>query len=112
MILKACTVCGRLSDSHRCPTHIQKDRRPSAHKRGYTQQWQRFSTSFLRDHPWCEHPDGCNQQSAQTHHLDGQGPTGPRGYDPTNCQALCHHHHSQLTSALQPGGFNTYGGGG
>jgi 5-methylcytosine-specific restriction protein A len=106
MILRACTVCGRLSQGHRCPAHIQRDRRPSAHKRGYTARWATFARSYLKDHPWCEHPQGCTELATQVHHLDGLGPNGPQGFDPTNLQALCHTHHSQTTADLQPGGFN------
>lgn len=75
--------------------------RPSANARGYTAHWQRTRARYLHTHPHCEHPH-CTTPAQDVHHLDGQGPQGPRGHDPDNLQALCHSHHSQVTAAARP----------
>jgi 5-methylcytosine-specific restriction enzyme A len=68
------------------PRRKRKDRRPSASKRGYGARWQRFRKRFLRDNPWCAR---CPNPATQVHHLDGLGPKGPLGFEPSNCEALC-----------------------
>ncbi len=104
MILRACTVCGALSDKPRCAQHRYRDKRPSAAKRGYDARWRRFARRFLREHPRCEYP-GCGEPATEPHHLDGFGPNGPRGYDESNLQALCSRHHKLITAQMQPGGW-------
>ena len=91
-----CPILGR------CPTHT-RDPRPSAARRGYDARWQAFRRAYMAHHPTCEWPD-CNQPSTDLDHIDGQGPKGPRGYDPANVQALCKPHHSKKT-ATQNHGF-------
>lgn len=81
------------------------DARPSAAARGYDARWSRTRKRYLRDHATCEDDSGCNAAATDVHHRDGLGPNGPRGHDPTNLQALCHAHHSQLTAREQPGGW-------
>lgn len=104
MILRSCTVCGALSDRSRCPQHRPKDNRPSAAQRGYDARWRQTRARFLAKHPTCEHP-GCSEPSTDAHHLDGLGPSGPRGHDESNLQALCSRHHKLITAQLQPGGW-------
>jgi len=84
------------------PRRKRKDRRPSAGKRGYGTRWQRFSKRFLRDNPWCSR---CGAPARQVHHLDGLGPKGPLGFEPSNCEALCGSCHSSQTAKQQPGGW-------
>jgi 5-methylcytosine-specific restriction protein A len=104
VILRACTVCGSLSDKTRCPAHRHRDRRPSAAKRGYDHRWRQTRARFLRDHPSCA---SCGAPAVDVHHLDGLGPRGPLGHDPHNLQALCKPCHGRVTAREQPGGWNT-----
>lgn len=107
----------------RCPTLVAKGetycrphflgrrraadaKRPSASARGYDSKWRETRASYLRSHPICEDKAGCIARATDVHHLDGQGPKGERGHDFTNLQALCHAHHSQITSHEQRGGWN------
>jgi 5-methylcytosine-specific restriction protein A len=103
MILRACTVCGAISDKSRCPRHRYRDKRPSAAKRGYDGRWQRTRALFLSGHSQCQYP-GCRELATEAHHRDGLGPKGPHGHDPTNLQALCSYHHKTITAEMQPGG--------
>lgn len=75
--------------------------RATAARRGYNAKWQRTRRRYLRQHPTCEQT-GCTDAAEDVHHLDGLGPHGPRGHDPTNLQALCHSHHSIVTNATMP----------
>ena len=104
MILRACVLCGALSERPRCPAHRPKDTRPSASARGYGARWRKTRARFLRSHPTCEHP-GCRAPTTEAHHRDGKGPNGPHGHDPRNLAAFCKPHHSLITAQLQPGGW-------
>lgn len=104
MILRACTVCGALSDRPRCPTHRPKDTRPSAAERGYDARWRRTRGAFLHDNPTCMHPD-CTEPATEAHHRDGLGPLGPNGHELSNLAALCQRHHAAITAQMQPGGW-------
>lgn len=73
--------------------------RPSAHQRGYGVRWRAYRRAYLAEHPLCEL---CKQAGRVTaaehvHHLDLLGPTGARGYDPSNLQALCESHHNSIS---------------
>lgn len=82
--------------------------RATSAQRGYNARWQRTRRRYLRTHSACEDASGCTQPAEDVHHLDGLGPLGPRGHDPTNLQALCHKHHSQIT-AQRAGGWRPAG---
>jgi 5-methylcytosine-specific restriction protein A len=84
----------------RCEQHTvaRKDYRPSAAKRGYNFKWQEFRKKYLARNPNCV-VVGCERQATDVDHIDNLGPLGPRGYDPSNLQALCHQHHSAKTAA-------------
>ena len=110
-----CTApgCGALvHNGGRCPDcRKQGDKaRGNAHARGYDARWSAFSKRYLKAHPFCECeecerlPEWSRPASTDVDHMDGLGPTGPRGYDATNCQALSHPCHSRKT-ATQDGGF-------
>lgn len=84
--------------------------RPSAAKRGYDRKWRAAAAEYLESHPYCE-CDTCTKQplhrralATDVNHRDGLGPLGPRGYDPTNWQAMAHGHHSR-TTVTEHGGF-------
>lgn len=105
--------CPELTTRGKCDRH-RKDaqrasnaRRPTALERGYDTAWRATSRAYLRRHPTCEEA-GCTAAATDVHHLDGQGPLGPRGHDHSNLQALCHSHHSQRTARDQPGGWNEF----
>lgn len=99
-VLRTCTVCGRISDRARCEEH-RHDRRPSAWRRGYDDDWEATRVSYRTRHPVCEWP-GCSRPSVDIDHIDGSGPRGDNS--DANLQALCKTHHSRKTVA-QDGGF-------
>jgi 5-methylcytosine-specific restriction enzyme A len=95
-MMRACLDCGR-------PFRPKGSRRSrciachhTAAQRGYDYRWQRFSRAYLAANPACAR--GCGRRATDVHHIDGRGPLGPRGYDPTNLEALCHSCHSQVTA--------------
>lgn len=94
----------RCKDHQRARRRASDRRRPSARARGYDSRWERKRRSYLRTHPLCE--CGCGRPADDVHHLDGLGPTGPRGFEDSNLQALFHDCHSRITAREQPGGFN------
>jgi len=80
--------------------------RPTAAARGYDHRWQRFRVSYLAEHPLCVRCEAAGRivEATCIDHEDGAGPTGARGYDPTNLQALCQSCHSRKT-ITSDGGF-------
>jgi 5-methylcytosine-specific restriction protein A len=101
-------ACPELVQSGRCPhcTRAADRARGSGGQRGYTAKWARFRRRYLDRHPVCEcdgdccPPDGCHRRATDIDHIDGTGRTGPRAYDESNLQALCHRCHSRKTSRL------------
>lgn len=110
-----CTTpgCPNLTPAGRCDTcrrDARRDsdtRRPNARARGYDARWQRTRAAYLALHPTCEcdNPD-CREPATNVDHVDGLGPRGPRGHDPSNLRALSHACHSRRTARDQPGGWN------
>jgi 5-methylcytosine-specific restriction protein A len=108
--------CPELVPSGRCPTHLQQyrqeaeQRRPKRHGRAYDGRWRMFAKDYLSRHRECESesclavPWWARPTATQVDHRDGLGPTGPRGYDESNLQALCQSCHSSKT-ASHDGGF-------
>ncbi|MFX4294091.1 HNH endonuclease [Streptomyces bohaiensis] len=43
--------------------------------------------------------------AGEVDHIDGLGPLGPRGHDPTNLRSMTKQHHSRATARAQPGGW-------
>lgn len=105
---RPCNDCGAPTHTSRCPPcearYQQRidQRRPSASARGYDARWQRTRRRYLREHPTCV---VCGQPATDVDHIDGLGPHGPRGHDPTNLRSLCHPCHSRRTARDQPGGW-------
>lgn len=99
--------CPELTTHGRCQTHRREAERArgSAASRGYDARWRRTRGRYLQLHQVCEET-GCTQRATEVHHIDGLGPNGPDGHRHKNLRALCKPHHSQLTSRLQPGGWN------
>lgn len=93
--------------------------RPSSAARGYGRRWRRFRAWYLDRFPKCVGPgmgrrleDGSLEASScpardfatEVDHLDGEGPLGPRGFDPTNMAGRCKSCHSTRTAREQKGG--------
>lgn len=108
---RSCPRCGGTYRGARCPVctvrtldrlslrSMARDSKPREWNAYNTKAWRAFSRQFLLIHSTCEcamhmrQPITERPRSEITDHIDGLGPTGPRGYDPTNCQALtrkCH----------------------
>ena len=83
-------------------THDQ--RRPNAHQRGYDKHWQRTRSAYLASHPRC---CVCNQPATDVDHIDGMGPSSPRGHDWSNLQAMCHACHTRKTNTHDGGGWRS-----
>jgi hypothetical protein len=96
-----CRAVKAKGHKHRAP-----DNRPGPRRRGYGPDWERTRAIYLQQCPFC-HFHNCRQYATQVHHLDGQGPQGPRGHDFGNLQGLCHSHHSHITAKEH--GFNATG---
>lgn len=104
--------CGQLVKSGRCEQHRKEQRResekrrPSSHSRGYTRGWANFAREFLADNPHCisQIHAGKGIPATDADHIDGLGPTGPRGFDRSNLAPYCHSCHSSKT-ARHDGGF-------
>ena len=104
-IRRSCCRCAQPATRGRfCATHVPKRNRPSSAKRGYDGRWRRFRAEYLRTRPYCEAPWGCGKPAVDVHHLDGEGPNGPRGFDPSNLQPLCHECHAEITAREQAQG--------
>jgi hypothetical protein len=83
------------------------EQRPTATQRGYDGRWRRTRARVLRDRPLCE-CDDClllpavrRPKATDVDHIDGKGPLGPRGHDPTNLRPMAHSHHSKRTARDQ-----------
>lgn len=82
-------------------------RRGSAHTRGYTKRWARYSKLRLQQYPHCVRcmMAGLVVLATQTDHIiPVEGPEDPRFWDPTNHQSLCTPCHSAKTAA-EDGGY-------
>jgi 5-methylcytosine-specific restriction protein A len=106
-------ACTELTERGRCARHRAEGRqasdarRPNATDRGYGPRWRRTRAAYIAAHPVCECDDpDCTEPTTDVHHLDGLGPTGPRGHDWDNLKGLAHVCHSRITAREQPGGFN------
>jgi 5-methylcytosine-specific restriction enzyme A len=96
VVLQRCCApgCPAIQAEPYCPEHA----RPAWREGG--RSWRKLSEAYRAEHPVCEDCDGdepCERPSAIVHHLDGRGPTGPRGHDPDNLMALCRAHHAKRT---------------
>ncbi|MER6603924.1 hypothetical protein [Streptomyces parvus] len=98
--------CPTLTPAGRCPACQTKanQARPAHRNAGRGTRWINASAHYLRTHPYCE-CDACSalpplqrDLATEVDHIDGLGPLGPRGYDPTNWQAMSKRHHSRKTA--------------
>lgn len=82
-------------------THDQ--RRPNANQRGYDKRWRATRAGYLAANPRCV---VCDQPATDVDHIDGMGPSSPRGHDWSNLQAMCHACHTRKTNTHDGGGWN------
>jgi 5-methylcytosine-specific restriction protein A len=99
-----CAECRRASDRQRKSNH-------RAHYRSYNRKdWQSTRLAYLRAHPLCECEDCAIipvplRPAAQVvDHIDGLGPLGPRGHDPSNLRAMAKRCHDRRTMREQVNG--------
>ena len=92
--------CPQLVAGGYCQRHATTSslRQTDATARGYGHHWAQLSARYRARHPTCER---CGQHPAElVHHIDGQGPLGPNGYDPANLEAVCRHCHTAAHRTL------------
>jgi 5-methylcytosine-specific restriction protein A len=106
-IQKHCWRCGKavpMNHKHRDKAK-ERQRRQDPNQRALRgigaigRAWRRERARYLRLHPVCQHEDGCIEPASHVHHLDGLGPTGPKGLDHSNFRGLCPSHHGQVEDA-------------
>lgn len=61
--------------------------------------WRRARAQYLMLHPTCERCG--NSPAHHVHHKDGQGPTGPKGLDPSNFLAVCRSCHAIIHDEMR-----------
>lgn len=93
--------CPMLTRERYCPQHKKEEtrrydaKRGSAHERGYTSRWNRYSKWFLSqpDNVFCKlQLPGCTNLSKCVDHIDPpNGPNDPRFWDLKNHQGACIH---------------------
>jgi len=86
----------RHCEKHRKDTARQYDNsRGTAHQRGYTARWQRYSKWFLKQpgNVFCvlQLPGCTNVTQCPDHIVPPSGPDDPLFWDPSNHQAACLH---------------------
>jgi 5-methylcytosine-specific restriction protein A len=86
-----------------CEQALRKSR-PNSRERGYSTRWDSLSRAFLRRYPNCF---DCGTKADVVDHIDGLGPTGPRGFDWSNLQSLCRACHGRKT-VRHDGGFGRW----
>lgn len=102
--MKFCWRCGSIqpyNHKHRNPRPDTPNRRATKGQGERGREWRRVRAAFLRDHPLCQHPDGCVAPASHVHHLDGEGPIGERGLDPSNLLAVCASCHGRIEVAAR-----------
>lgn len=107
--LKVCTTkdCIEITRGGKCDDCKRKAAKArttnTANYSGNT-AWRTKSASFLRRYPVCF---DCGDPAQVVDHIDGLGPSGPRGFDDANLQSLCRSCHGKKT-ARQDGAFGRY----
>jgi 5-methylcytosine-specific restriction enzyme A len=111
--------CPELTRGAYCEIHERERRSASAKRRRRSPEqlayagvgaagraWRKARAEYVRLHPICDDESGCIAPTEHVHHLDGEGPLGARGLDPSNFQGLCASHHNRKTAREAPGGWN------
>lgn len=84
---------------------MRDDDRTKAYGR---KRWRKTRARKLALSPQCECADCANLPASQrppanvVHHIDGLGPSGPRGYDLDNLQSMFKPHHDRITASRPP----------
>jgi 5-methylcytosine-specific restriction enzyme A len=92
--------CPLLTDKGRCEKHRKQERkqiderRGSAHSRGYTSRWAKYSKARLAQYPLCVmcNAEGHTVAATCTDHIKAHKGDMELFWDPTNHQSLCKHH--------------------
>lgn len=118
---KLCPRCRQTYRAERCPVCDERRRiarpgdRNAPRARDYGGEWARASRAYLAERRdaglwWCAcaecmaRPEPMRDVATEVDHIDGLGPAGPRGFDPSNWMAMSKRHHSAKT-ARENGGF-------
>lgn len=112
---RLCGRCGGTYTGRRCEVcavrRMVREPIGTSRKTDYTtSRWRQTSRAYLAEHPLCECvrcaavPEYLRDIATETDHVDGLGPSGPRGFDWGNLQALSKRHHAVKT-AKHDGGF-------
>lgn len=112
--------CPNLTSNRFCEEHTKQDqqyrdqRRGSAHERGYTSRWRRYSQSFLGkpENVFCKlQLPGCTNISECVDHIDPpNGPDDQRFWEPKNHQGACIHCNSVKGHRKMVGNSKPFGG--
>jgi hypothetical protein len=101
--LRPCSVplCSqRAVSGGRCAEHARQRSSEYSRTRYRSQDvpgWRtRIRPRFIAAHPYCEWPAGCAMPTEDVHHIDGD----KSNVAEENLMALCHRHHSQVTTAM------------
>lgn len=81
-------------------TARKPDNRPSANARGYDYRWQKFRTTYLREHPLCTdcEANGLVRPATDVHHVAKLRDRPDLKYEPTNLIPLCSPCHDARTA--------------
>lgn len=92
-----------------CSVHQNdnKEKRPSAFKRGYDRKWNIASKNFLSSHPFCSECEkrGVKTLATEVDHIVAHKGNKDLFWDMTNWQALCHSCHSEKTAREDNGNW-------
>lgn len=113
--------CPELTNERYCEAHSKQvqqrydKERGTAHERGYTSRWRRYSIWFLSkpENQFCKlQIKGCTNISKCVDHIDPpDGPDDPRFWDPNNHQAACIHCNSVKGRKIIKGEGEPFSGG-
>ena len=94
-----------MQGGHVCPAaRAQDTARGTAHQRGYTYHWARYSQSRLAEHPWCAgypvpHPPDVRAHACVTDHILPARDRPDLFWDEDNHRSLCSSCHARKTQA-------------
>ena len=103
--------CPNLTKSRYCEKHKKASRqydknRPSAYRRGYTRNWEKYRKRYLKEHPLCVecYKKGILEPAEVVDHIIPHKGDMVLFWDPKNHQALSKRCHDRKT-AKEDGGF-------
>jgi hypothetical protein len=106
-VLKHCHRCGKAvpRDHKHRDKEAERRRRQDPNQKAIRgigpigRAWRRERAAYLGLHPICQWHEGCLNSAIHVHHIDGLGPTGPKGLDHSNFRGLCPSHHGKTEDA-------------